>query len=88
VRVRRPIEWQFGEPDAERIEQPVLAVVGGASDALSPRFAETQRLLMAWLPHAEGFVVPETTHFLHMESPTASRAVAEALAGFFARHPL
>jgi pimeloyl-ACP methyl ester carboxylesterase len=82
------LEWQFGETEAQRIAQPVLAVLGGASDALSPRFAETQRLLMAWLRHAEGFVVPEATHFLHLESPAASRAMAGALAGFFARHPL
>jgi pimeloyl-ACP methyl ester carboxylesterase len=82
------LEWQFGEPDAQRIVPPVLAVVGGASDALSPRFAETQRLLLAWLPHAEGSVVPEATHFLHLESPAANRALAEALAGFFARYPL
>jgi pimeloyl-ACP methyl ester carboxylesterase len=82
------LEWQFGESEAKRIDQPVLAVVGGASGALSPRFAETQRLLLAWLSHAEGFVVPDTTHFFHLESPAANRAVAEALAGFFARHPL
>jgi pimeloyl-ACP methyl ester carboxylesterase len=66
----------------------VLAVVGGAGDALSPRFAETQRLLLAWLSHTEGFVVPDATHFLHLESPAANRVVAEALAAFFARHPL
>jgi hypothetical protein len=40
--------WPFGEADAARVTQPVLAVLGGASP----------------------------------------QAMAEALAGFFARHPL
>jgi pimeloyl-ACP methyl ester carboxylesterase len=35
-----------------------------------------------------GAFIADATHFLHLESPAASRAVAEALAGYFARHPL
>ena len=82
------LSWQFEATVAQRITQPVLAVLGGASDALSPRFAETQRLLLAWLPRAEGFVLPGATHFMHLESPEISRVLAGALADFFARHPL
>ena len=40
-------------------------------------------MLLAWLPKAEGLVLPDATHLLHVEHP---RAVAEALAAFFARH--
>jgi pimeloyl-ACP methyl ester carboxylesterase len=78
-------EWQFGEAEAQRISQPTLAVLGGASETLSPRFGETYRQLLAWLPRAEGFVLPDATHFLQLEDP---RGMAEALAAFWSRHPL
>lgn len=58
---------------------------GQDSDALWSRFGETQRLLLAWLPQAEGFVLPAATHGLQMQNP---HDLAEALAAFFARHPL
>ena len=77
--------WRFGEEEARRISQPALSVLGGESDALWSRFGETHRLLLAWLPHAEGFVLPGATHFLQLEDP---RGMAEALAAFWARHQL
>ena len=77
--------WRFGEAEARRISQPALSVLGGESDALWSRFGETHRLLLAWLPHAEGFVLPGATHFLQLEDP---RGMAEALAAFWARHRL
>jgi 3-oxoadipate enol-lactonase len=42
-------------------------------------------MVLAWVPKAEGLVLPDATHLLHVEHP---RAVAEALAAFFARHPV
>jgi pimeloyl-ACP methyl ester carboxylesterase len=80
--------WQFGEAEARRITQPVLNVLGGRSEALWARFGEVHRLLLDWLPDAEGFVLPDATHFLHLESPMASAGLAKALADFFGRHPL
>lgn len=82
------LDWQFGEAEVRRIAQPVLSVLGGESEALWARFGETHRLLLDWLPRAEGFVLPGATHFLHLESPSCSRGLAEALAAFFARYPL
>ena len=79
------LNWHFGEAEALRITQPVLTVLGGKSDALWPRFGETHRLLLAWMPQAEGFVLPGATHFLQVENP---RGIAEALAAFWARHRL
>jgi 3-oxoadipate enol-lactonase len=78
-------EWSFGEVQAQRIPQPVLAVLGSDSDALWPRFSETNRLLLAWLPNAERFVLQGAAHGLQLQN---SRGMAEALAEFFARHPL
>jgi pimeloyl-ACP methyl ester carboxylesterase len=78
-------EWSFGEEQARRITQPILAVLGGDSEALWPRFGETHRVLLAWLPNAQGFVLPAAAHGLQMQNP---RGVAEALAEVFARHPL
>jgi pimeloyl-ACP methyl ester carboxylesterase len=79
------LAWRFGEADARHISQPVLSVLGGDSDALWSRFGETHRLLLAWLPRTEGFVLPATTHFPQLQDP---RGLAEALADFLARHPL
>jgi pimeloyl-ACP methyl ester carboxylesterase len=42
-------------------------------------------LLLSWLPNVEGFILPGTTHLLHVQNP---RGMAEALASFFARHPM
>jgi 3-oxoadipate enol-lactonase len=79
------LDWHFGEAEVRRISQPTLSVLGGESDALWCRFGETHRLLLEWLPHAEGFVLPGATHFMQIENP---RGMAEALAAFWARHPL
>lgn len=79
------LAWPFGEVQARRIRQPVLVVSGETSVALHPRFGETYRLLLSWLPNAEGFNVPGASHLLQMENP---RATAEGLADFLARHPL
>ena len=79
------VDWRFGEAEARRISQPALSVLGGASNALSSRFGETHRMLLAWLPRAEGFVLPGATHFLQLEDP---HNMAEALAAFWARHRL
>jgi pimeloyl-ACP methyl ester carboxylesterase len=83
-----PRDWHFGEVEARRLTQPVLNVLGGQSEALWARFGEVHRLLLTWLPQAEGFVLPGSTHFLHLESPKASAGLAEVLAAFFARHPV
>ena len=78
-------DWRFGEAEAGRITQPVLSVLGSASDALWPRFGETHRLMLAWLPQAEGFVLPGATHALQMQNP---HDLADGLAGFLTRHQL
>jgi pimeloyl-ACP methyl ester carboxylesterase len=79
------LSFRFGPKEARRIAEPALVVLGEGSVALHPRFTETQRLLLAWLPRAESFVLPGATHFLQLENPSG---IAEALAAFFARHPL
>ena len=63
----------------------LLAVLGGASQPRLPVWGERQALLEAWLDDVEPFVLAGATHLLHLQRP---RAMAEALAGFFARHPL
>jgi pimeloyl-ACP methyl ester carboxylesterase len=78
-------QWQFAREDAGRITQPVLAVVGEKSVEVSPIWAERQQVLSSLLPNVEGFVLPGATHLLHVQNP---RGMAEALASFFARHPM
>jgi pimeloyl-ACP methyl ester carboxylesterase len=79
------LDWRFGEPEARRIAQPTLVVLGGESHRLAPRFGEVHGLLLDWLPRAEEFVLPGATHFLQLDSP---HVMATALADFFTRHPL
>ena len=79
------LDWPFGEAEARRIIQPTLSVLGGESDTLWSRFGETHRLLLAWLPHAEGFVLTGTTHFMQIQDP---RGMAEVLAAFWASYRL
>lgn len=82
------LDWNFGPTEAARIQAPALVVLGGASPTLHPRFGETYRLLLEWLPNAEGFVLPGATHFLHLEGLSCRRDMAEALTAFFARHAM
>jgi pimeloyl-ACP methyl ester carboxylesterase len=76
------LQWSFKREDAARIGQPTLSVVGAKSLQLSPIWKARHELILAWFPKAEGFVLEDATHLLHVERP---RATAEALAAFFAR---
>jgi hypothetical protein len=42
-------------------------------------------MALAWLPNVEGYVLPGTTHLLHVQDPSG---MATALTSFFARHPI
>jgi pimeloyl-ACP methyl ester carboxylesterase len=77
-------QWSLRREDAARVTPPVLSVVGAKRQQLSRIWTERHQMVLAWIPKAEGFVLPDATHLLHVEHP---RAVAEALAAFFARHP-
>ena len=77
-------QWSLRREDAGRITQPTLSIVGAKSQQLSPIWSERHEMVLAWLPNAEGFVLADATHLLHVQHP---RAVAEALAAFFVRHP-
>ncbi len=79
------LDWRFGEAEARRITQPALVVLGETSVGLHPRFAETYRTLLDWLPGAEGVILPEATHLLQIQYPGPT---ADALARFLARHPV
>ncbi len=83
------LTWRFGEAEARRISQPTLAVLGGQSNVLWSRFGETQRLLLAWLPRAEGYILPGATHLMQLENPPATaKVLAEAFAAFWTYHRL
>ncbi|HSC90208.1 MAG TPA: alpha/beta hydrolase [Gaiellaceae bacterium] len=75
-------QWSFTEEDASRVTQPVLAVLGENTE---PTFPERRELLLSWLPNVEPFDLPAATHLLHVQNADGT---AEALAAFFARHPL
>ena len=76
--------WSFTEEVAIRVNHGTraLAVVGENS---APTFHERRELLLAWLPNVESFELPGATHLLHLQN---AEGMAEALASFFARHPI
>ena len=64
----------------------------GSCSRCSPCSERTQgrpftsvELLLSWLPNVEPFDLPDARHLLHVENPDG---MAEALAAFFALHPL
>jgi pimeloyl-ACP methyl ester carboxylesterase len=75
-------QWSFTQEDARSIIQPTLALLG---DNTAPTFRERLQLLASWLPNVEAIELPDATHLLHLQNP---RGVADALASFYARHPL
>jgi len=75
-------QWVFARAEAQRITQPVLAVVGEHSD---DRFHQRQKLLLDWLPVVEPYVLSNAGHLLHLDN---GRDMAQALADFFARHSI
>lgn len=78
-------EWSFSREDASHLIQPVLAVLGAKTGEVTAVFGERRELLLDWLPKVEPFDLPDATHLLHVQNP---RGMAEALAAFFARHPI
>ena len=78
-------DFHFGPAEARRITQPALVVLGGSSDALWPRFGETHRALLEWLPRAEQYVLPNATHAIQLQNP---HDLAVRLVEFFTQHPL
>jgi len=85
VRIDMPalLDWDFTQAVAARIDAPALVVLGEESNALWSRFGETYEMLLAWLPNAEGYVLPRATHAQHIQNP---HDMAENLAAFLTRH--
>jgi pimeloyl-ACP methyl ester carboxylesterase len=75
-------EWRFSREDAQRVRQPVLALLGADS---APIFHEIQMLVLSWFAHARPVTVAGVSHMLQMIDP---RSVAEALGSFFASSPM
>jgi len=72
--------WTFTAEDATRITQPVINMSGAGSKAY---FREIYETIQTWLPNAENFIVPNSTHCMLQMNP---KAVAERLASFYSKH--
>jgi pimeloyl-ACP methyl ester carboxylesterase len=75
-------QWRFGAVETARITMPVLSLIGSES---SPTMYEYEHQLQAWFPQLETGRVVGVNHLMQIMQP---RPVAEAIAGFLARHPL
>jgi pimeloyl-ACP methyl ester carboxylesterase len=78
-------QWAFRRDDAQRLNRPVLAVVGARSLEMDPIWKERHQLLLDWLPNVEPLVVPGADHLLQVRHP---EGIASGLAAFFGRHSL
>ena len=76
-------QWSFTPAEAARIQQPVLSAHHPEPNWAG--FQKTHDLLTAWLPQTESALLPVPRHLLQIMNPGI---VAEALAGFFAHHPM
>jgi pimeloyl-ACP methyl ester carboxylesterase len=74
--------WKFSAAQAARITQPVLLVIGDGSDRVNPIRSQVQRSLLAWLPNAQPFTLPDATHLLPLQKPAE---LARALLDFYGR---
>jgi pimeloyl-ACP methyl ester carboxylesterase len=75
-------EWRFTRDDANRIHQPILAVLGGDS---APVFPEIQKLVQSWFPQARPITIPKVNHMLQAVAPGA---LAQVLSGFWKDVPM
>jgi pimeloyl-ACP methyl ester carboxylesterase len=69
--------WNFGPHDAERIDVPVLNVVGADSAA---RFVHGANIVQTWLPHSLRYELPGTGHLMMAQNPGP---IAERLEQFW-----
>jgi pimeloyl-ACP methyl ester carboxylesterase len=76
------MEWRFDAEAAKKIVQPTLSFVGARTQQL---WIEVAERLRTWLPRVEERTIDDVGHLLHLQRPSP---VANALADFFAKHPL
>lgn len=79
------LEWNFERSNAREIDVSTLVVLGEESREMSSRFEETYRILLDWLPNAEGVTIPDTAHGMQMQNP---EGVASVLNQFLSQHPV
>jgi pimeloyl-ACP methyl ester carboxylesterase len=72
--------WTFGSAEARGLQAPMLLVVGAET---LPLLHAIDAQLRQWLPQAEHFVLPASTHLLMLEN---ALGMAQVLAAFFAQH--
>ena len=77
--------WGFDPQWLTTLTMPVLSVLGAWSDRVSLVSSEAHALLLTRVPGVEAYLLPRATHFLQLHN---SADLAEALHGFFDRHPL
>jgi pimeloyl-ACP methyl ester carboxylesterase len=73
--------WPVGPDEVKQIRQPVLSVF--EVNTSFEGFQEVHDTLVKLLPQTEMMVVPNATHLLQIQNPSA---VAQGLAQFCARH--
>jgi pimeloyl-ACP methyl ester carboxylesterase len=75
-------DWRFGRQQAATITQPLLSVLGTASESM---FTDGHELLHGWFSKTEDCVVDGVGHLLHMQRP---QEVLAGVAAWLGRHPM
>ena len=75
-------EWTFGREQAAAIHQPVLSMVGSATQ---PVWVEVAEFLRSALPQVDECTIDGVGHLLQIQRP---EPVARGIAEFLERHPM
>jgi pimeloyl-ACP methyl ester carboxylesterase len=75
-------KWSFGAEQAARVNQPVLSVLGTATQ---PLWVDVAEFLRSALPQVDECPIDDVGHLLHIQRP---EPVARAMAQFLARHAI
>jgi pimeloyl-ACP methyl ester carboxylesterase len=77
------LESQFGEAEANRVQQPILVAEGAESARLGPLSQQITALARKLLPHADIASVEGTNHMMPLQDPDA---VGHLIQMFVTRH--
>jgi pimeloyl-ACP methyl ester carboxylesterase len=70
--------WRFEKPEAARVRQLAILFLGDNSTRVNPIREPIHRMLLSWLPNAQGHILEGATHLLPLQKPAQISALLTA----------
>lgn len=70
--------WRFEKSEAARVRQPAILFLGDNSTRVNPIREPIHRMLLSWLPNAQGHILEGATHLLPLQKPAQISALLTA----------